>query len=49
MWDELAVLWLVQPDLFTFETRPDTPRLRRLEGFQAAGVKALYLRLLGAN
>lgn len=49
IWDELAVLWLIRPGLFTFETRPNAPQLLRLEGFQAEEVRALYLKLLGVD
>jgi pyrimidine-specific ribonucleoside hydrolase len=49
VWDELAVLWLIQPGSFSFAARPNAPHLRRLESFQAAEVRALYLRLLGAD
>jgi pyrimidine-specific ribonucleoside hydrolase len=49
IWDELAVLWLIQPGSFSFAARPNAPHLRRLESFQAAEVRALYLKLLGAD
>jgi inosine-uridine nucleoside N-ribohydrolase len=49
IWDEMAVLWVVQPESFSFAARPGAPHLRRLESFQVPEVKALYLRLLGVN
>jgi pyrimidine-specific ribonucleoside hydrolase len=49
IWDELAALYLVDPQGFTFVPRQGAPTLRRLEAFQTAEVRAVYLKLLGVN